>query len=499
MQDATTSARCLAILTRDESSSLRVALWPVVMQIVRCIRDFRRQGQSPLAMREFELQLADLLREVGRRIVQSTLQQLEPADRVGMPMELIHEGVYYRRRWLSRARNLNCLFGPIELRRYLYQPIEISGRSFFPLEWRLGIFAGVATPALADLVGRLAADMTQRQVLAALGQRCGIAWGPATLRKVVAAVAQAMGPHRHAAQLQALLGWLKTASESGGRFTLSVGRDGCMLPIRKCLSYREGAAATISVLDRWGKRLGTVYLGRMPEAGQGTLSAELTALLTDVLTQWTGKLPRLVYVTDCGSHPTEYFKQVLAKMTHPLKPDVLLTWEWVADYYHACLYITKLAEAIFGPTRAAWAWAAKQRRVLKTKPNGVFRVLRSAGAHRAIRGLIGKETDYDSAYAYLRQRVGTMGYAELLRRCLPIGSGVTEAACKILFTQRMKQSGMKWTIAGGEPILTLRTILLSGVWTATILRTLQATVIPQSPTRNIRQQLLDEKPSEIAA
>ena len=499
MQDATTFTRCLAILTRSGESSLLVVLWPVVVRIVRCLRAFRRRTLTPLEMYEFERQLDTLLREVGRRVVQWTLQQLEPADRGEMPRELIHEGDYYRLRWRSPTRNLNCLFGPIELMRYLYQPIEVSGRSLLPLEWRLGIVGGVATPALADLVGRLSADMTQRQVLEALAQQCGITWGPATLRKVVAAVAQEMGAHRHTAQVQAILGWLKTASEIGGRFTLSVGRDGCMLPMRNCKNYREGAAATVSVLDRRGKRLGTVYLGQMPESGQVRLSAELTALLTDVLRQWKGALPRLVYVTDCGHHPTEYFQQVLAKMKHPLDPNVPLKWEWVADYYHACQYITKLAEAIFGPRRAAWAWAAKQRRVLKSKPNGVFRVLRSAGAFKALRGVVKNEVDYESAYAYLRQRVATMGYAELHRRCLPIGSGVTEAACKILFTQRMKQSGMKWTIAGGESILTLRTILLSGVWKQASLSRLQAVVIPQPPTRNIRKQPTDEKPCGIAA
>ena len=30
----------------------------------------------------------------------------------------------------------------------------------------------------------------------------------------------------------------------------------------------------------------------------------------------------------------------------------------------------------------------------------------------------------------------------------PIGSGVTEAACKTIFTQRFKRSGMKWKLDG---------------------------------------------------
>jgi len=47
---------------------------------------------------------------------------------------------------------------------------------------------------------------------------------------------------------------------------------------------------------------------------------------------------------------------------------------------------------------------------------------------------------------------------------LPSGSGMTEAACKTVCTQRLKRSGMSWTIAGGQVILDLRVIWLSGVW-----------------------------------
>ena len=76
------------------------------------------------------------------------------------------------------------------------------------------------------------------------------------------------------------------------------------MPIRGDDSYREAATATVSVYDRAGKRLGTVYLGRMPEPGQGTLSEQLTRLITDVLAGWSEPLPRLAYITDAGHHPT---------------------------------------------------------------------------------------------------------------------------------------------------------------------------------------------------
>ena len=67
-----------------------------------------------------------------------------------------------------------------------------------------------------------------------------------------------------------------------------------------------------------------------------------------------------------------------------------------------------------------------------------------------------------------------MRYEEYRRLGMPIGSGVTEAACKTVFTQRLKLSGMRWKKAGAQTILTLRVILLSGVWEQVYQRILEA-------------------------
>ncbi len=109
--------------------------------------------------------------------------------------------------------------------------------------------------------------------------------------------------HLHQAQKEQLLDWLRTADGSKGRrgITLAVGRDGVMLPIREEKTYKEGAVGTVTVYDRCGRRLGTMYLGQMPEAYRTTLSEELTRLLSELLEEWDGRWPRLVYVTDAVS------------------------------------------------------------------------------------------------------------------------------------------------------------------------------------------------------
>jgi hypothetical protein len=51
-----------------------------------------------------------------------------------------------------------------------------------------------------------------------------------------------------------------------------------------------------------------------------------------------------------------------------------------------------------------------------------------------------------------------MRYASFARQHLPIGSGIVEASCKTLVSQRLKRSGMRWRDAGGQAILTLRAL-----------------------------------------
>jgi hypothetical protein len=357
------------------------------------------------------------------------------------------------------------LFGTVVVWRLLYEPLEPGMRSIHPLELRLGLEVGVATPALAERIGSWAANHTQRQVLEMLAHDHGVHWSSTTLRKLLASLSAGMAAHRHAAQVEQVVGWLSQAHGSKGRWqpTLAVGRDGVNVPLLH-RAWQEGATATVSVLDRRGKRLGTVYLGQMPESGQGTLTDQLTTLLQDVLRHVESQHLRLVYVSDDGYHPSEYYHRVLKKMTDPRRPWRQLEWIRIVDYYHACLYITQLADALFGPVAKGQAWAHQMRQRLKTQSGGITRVLQSASALRRQHGLWGNPKSYEQAYTYLKKRSHWMRYTHYRSQRLPIGSGVTEAACKTVFTQRLKRSGMSWTISGGQVIVDLRVIWLSGIW-----------------------------------
>ena len=84
---------------------------------------------------------------------------------------------------------------------------------------------------------------------------------------------------------------------------------------------------------------------------------------------------------------------------------------------------------------------------------------------------------------YLRKRIQFLDYCQYRSNHLPIGSGVTEAACKTVFTQRLKQSGMTWKLEGGQRIVDLRVIRLSGVWPEVYQAYLQAKTLPDMGTQ----------------
>ena len=57
-----------------------------------------------------------------------------------------------------------------------------------------------------------------------------------------------------------------------------------------------------------------------------------------------------------------------------------------------------------------------------------------------------------------------MNYAEYRSKDLPIGSGVTEAACKTLIKQGLCRSGMRWKDKGASIVLALRCLVQSERW-----------------------------------
>ena len=129
------------------------------------------------------------------------------------------------------------------------------------------------------------------------------------------------------------------------------------------------------------------------------------------------------------------------------------------DFYHAAEHLKSGLDACDGQGNAKGrAHYEKLRHLLRHDCVGVEKVIRSLNhLRRTHPGTSVSPKCWDTSVNN-RHR---MGYAEAKAQNLPIGSGVVEAACKTLVTQRLKRSGMRWRHAGGQAILTLRALIQS--------------------------------------
>src|SRR4029450_2505759 len=119
---------------------------------------------TPAAIRAFEQDLQEFLREMGRVIFEWVVNQLETDDILQAPERVDFDRDVYRRRSRSPRRGASAtLSGIIALWRIRYEPYDggIGLRCIFPLEQRLGIVAGKPTAALASRVGPGTAQKTQ--------------------------------------------------------------------------------------------------------------------------------------------------------------------------------------------------------------------------------------------------------------------------------------------------------------------------------------------------
>jgi hypothetical protein len=468
--------------------NLQDKIEPIQERLRQLFEEFQSRPITPKAFFELEKQVRSLTQELGRVSLEWLVNRLEPQQTDALPQHVNFEAGPYTRLNEKTPETVATSFGKIRLWRTGYRPTNKTGDpTIFPLAQQLGIVHG-ATPALAELAARYLAETgsTQRQTLTRLKQEHSVNWGVKKLREVTGHFAVAMTEQRHEAQVEKILELLAQASVSKGRHlpVLSVGRDGITLGLRLKKSnsiFEVASTGTISVMDRRGQRLGTIYLAYTPESGQGTMSDELTRLVEEVLRRWEGPDPRLCYVTDAGDNETTYYEQVLRRMRHP-RTNQRLDWIRVVDYYHASERIWKMANALFGKGPVSKSWARRMLKLL-LKPGGVRRVLASAAALHA-RGRLSKtaEKEFRKAYNYLRDRTQYMRYAAYRRVGVPLGSGVTEAACKTIYTQRLKLSGMRWKKSGAQTILNLRVLLLSGVWMQAYERVLESFENVQVPS-----------------
>lgn len=135
----------------------------------------------------------------------------------------------------------------------------------------------------------------------------------------------------------------------------------------------------------------------------------------------------------------------------------------IVDWYHAVEHLWECGRALHGEgTAATAAWVAKHKALLwEGDLAGLLGSLRDQHARAraptrraALRSLV----------TYVENQGARLAYDRFRARGLDIGSGQVEAACKHVVGVRMKRNGMRWSSAGAQATLSLRTVYLNDQW-----------------------------------
>lgn len=127
----------------------------------------------------------------------------------------------------------------------------------------------------------------------------------------------------------------------------------------------------------------------------------------------------------------------------------------IVDLFHAYEHLTTIAQLLWGQE----AEAPKTWRDL-LEAGDIPRLVRKAGRQLPTAAK-GKKAMRKQLH-YFENNAPQMRYAEFREREFFVGSGVVEAGCRTVIGQRLKQSGMRWSVRGANAIIALRCCILSG-------------------------------------
>jgi hypothetical protein len=399
--------------------------------IARTPTSFTLQIEVPYngSMLAFEETLQQRLNEAG---VVATAEGLKQFDTDGAPITI---GSVKHTTKGPIEKDYQTPYGVATVARHVYQSPQ-GGMTYCPLDRDARIVVS-STPRFAKILSHKYAEFSSPRAQVDLQENHGRAVSRCLIQDVADAVA--------AAALAKEEDWSYTLPKfERPPATVAVSLDGtCTLMGED--GWREAMVGTLAFYDRDGERQHTVYLAATPEYGKARFLGKLEAEIGRA----KAKCPEAHYVGIADGAKGNW--EFLGRHTDAQ----------VTDFWHAAEYLGKAAVVLYrGQPRTKEAWLEEACHRLKHEPGGAEWVLKRLRALARERPWAKGDEAVERAITYFANQsgAGRMDYPSRVAAHEPIGSGVTEAACKVIVQQRLCGSGMKWTEQGAAVVLSLRAL-----------------------------------------
>ena len=356
-----------------------------------------------------------------------------------------------------RRKGLLTTLGRVPFARSFYT-CELCCQRRFPDDELLDIVHTTYSPGVRRLMARAGSQSQFEQAAEDLRCYAGLTVEAREVERVAEEVGHQVEQWRAREQersLQALRTPAPPAASSQAKFYISF--DGTGVPMRRNeLVGRRGKQADGSARTREAK-LGCVFTQvgldrkgrpqRDPDSTTYVGAIEASTLFgwriyAEALRRGLDQVQTVIVLTDGARYNHTIVQTHFPQAVH------------IVDLFHAYEHLTTMAQILWGPeAKAPKTW----RDWLEA--GNIRRLLRQVGKQLPASAL-GKKSMLKQL-RYFENNAPQMRYAEYREKKFFVGSGVVEAGCRTIIGERLKQSGMRWSVRGANAIIALRCCILS--------------------------------------
>ena len=357
-----------------------------------------------------------------------------------------------------RFKKLLTTLGTVPFARAFYQCAHCQ-ETRFPDDERLDIRQTIYSPGVRRLMARAGSQSQFAQAAEDLLCYAGLKVDAREMERVSEAVGREVEQWLSDQQNQ-LLQPTKIVSvpPSGSTAKFYISFDGTGVPVRKAeLVGRRGKQTDGSARTREAK-LGCVFTqGSVDSEGHPQRDADSTTyvgaiesstlfgwrIYAEALRRGLVQAKEVIALTDGARYNRTIVQTHFPEAVH------------IVDLFHAYEHLTVLAQILQGQdAKAPQAW----RDLLEA--GEIAQLIGKAGKQRPAGAQSQKALLKE--LGYFEKNALHMRYAEFRQKKFFVGSGVIEAGCRTVIGQRLKQSGMRWSVRGANAIIALRCCILSG-------------------------------------
>jgi len=397
-------------------------------------------GEEIKNLEDLENGIRAMMKEVGKqtygKVLEREDQKLEKQERCecGLKADRISK----------REAKMLTVFGWISYRRSYYG-CSRCGKKFNRIDQAWGLKPGEVSPIMGRLLAIAGVDIAFERARRKIKEFMMVEVSDNTIRKQT----QLMGDRQ--AQIEAK--WIRDSHDE----TWLQNRERKIADMPDRL-YGSMDGAQVPIGEEWRELkslswycVAAVYGKEQAKAQEISYHTEITPAQDFGRLLWaTGverladKAKELIFVCDGAAW--------IWKLVSHYFPNAVQ----IVDWYHACEYLTPIADAVFSHEDdwkdwlqkvKDWLWNGDLKQVIRACRQFLNHNLAADPAQRAV--------------TYFTNNQHRMDYAAYRKKGYWIGSGTVESACKQIATARLKIAGARWTLSGAIATAKARAAWLS--------------------------------------